>query len=323
MNSRRLGSRIYDVAGWPAAALLRLVDRVDQLTGFPFTEPSRRWSRTLNWHGRRITGRFAQPLLRMSNRWNRRSILGDGPPISLTSHGSRVTGAFATIESIGLGRTRPREIVLWLNSAAEIADLAPELRRLQRRGLTVVQVENFGPHTKYFPFVRDRWDGASPLVTADDDLVYPAGWLARLIRAAADRPDAVNAHRAHHVEVDPDGALLPYSRWTACRSDRPDVRTFGTGLSGVWYPPAMLRRLRERGTAFADVCPRADDIWLHFVAVADGIPVRQIRTGSRHFPVLRGSQVSKLQADNVGLSGNDRQIRATYTDDVLGRLAAG
>lgn len=311
------------MAGWPAALLLRLVDRVDQLTGFPFTEPSSRWSRTLNWHGRRLTGRLAQPLLRLSNRYSRRSILGDGPPISLTSHGSRVAGAFATVESIGLGRVRPREIALWLNSAEEIATLSPALRRLQRRGLTVAQAENFGPHTKYFPYVRDRWDGSSPLVTADDDLVYPAGWLARLVAAAADRPDAVNAHRAHHVEVDADGALLPYSQWTACRSDRPAVRTFGTGLSGVWYPPVMLRRLRERGTAFTEVCPRADDIWLHFVAVADGIPVRQIRTKSRHFPVLRGSQMSKLQADNVGQSGNDRQITATYTDDVLGRLASG
>lgn len=310
-------------AWWPAAIVLRVFAVLDNVVGVPFTEPGNRPARTINWHLRRVLAATAPALLTLANRFSRRSVLGDGPPVSLTSHGGRVAGVFATIESIGLGKRRPREIVLWLNPEPDAPALPETLRRLQRRGLTVAMAENFGPHTKYYPYVADHWDGSTPLVTADDDLVYPANWLSRLDAAGKSFPAAVNAHRAHVVGVDRHGGLLPYAKWKACSTDRPRVRTFATGLSGVWYPPAMLAALRARGDAFRAVCPRADDIWLHFVAVDEGIQVRQIRRRARHFAVLRGSQVQRLQAENVGDSGNDRQIEATYTDEVLRRLVAG
>jgi hypothetical protein len=58
---------------------------------------------------------------------------------------------------------------------------------------------------------------------------------------------------------------------------------FATGVSGVAYPPELLGALRDRGEAFAHVCPRADDYWLHYAAVATGIPIRQVRDVAAYF----------------------------------------
>ncbi|MBX9919057.1 MAG: hypothetical protein K2Y33_04375 [Mycolicibacterium frederiksbergense] len=55
---------------------------------------------------------------------------------------------------------------------------------------------------------------------------------------------------------------------------------FATGVSGVAYPPRLLETLRARGDEFADICPFADDFWLHYAAVATGVPIRQVRDTS-------------------------------------------
>ena len=48
------------------------------------------------------------------------------------------------------------------------------LRRLERRGLEVRLTQNYGPHTKYYPSLADAIADGLPLVTADDDILYPA-----------------------------------------------------------------------------------------------------------------------------------------------------
>lgn len=300
--------------------LLTAVQTIDNVIGWPFTEPTNRWRRWANWKGRKVVARVGLRLMRVVNDHSRASVLGDGPPVSLTSYGRRIPTAFAAIESIGLGSERPSRLVLWLDSEAAFADLDPRLTRLVDRGLEVRLSANYGPHTKYYPYVRDLWSGDGCLVTADDDLIYPPNWLALLQRAQRTTPADVHCHRAHRVAIEGD-AIVPYSRWRSVQDTDPSPTVFATGVCGVIYPPRMLSRLRELGEEFADKCPRADDIWLHFVAVDNGIGVRQLRRQSRHFPVVQDAQVEKLQDHNVAGSGNDRQIAATYTAAAIDRMS--
>lgn len=306
-------------SGLLAKILLTIAGAVDDAIGWPFTEPSSGMYRRLNGVGRKWVARLALRLLATSNARSTASILGTGPAVSLTSHGSRIATAFATVESIGLGSVRPRRIVLWLDSEKDVTELDERLRRLVARGLEVRLTDNLGPHTKYYPYVDQLWDGSSPLVTADDDILYPTNWLSRLVRAQRDFPDMVNCHRAWTVGVGVQGALLPYSSWAACSTSRPGSRTFATGVSGVIYPPGILRMLRDRKLEFTTKCLRADDVWLHYVAVDNDVPIRQIRPRGRHFPVVVSAQAVKLQQDNIA-GGNDRQIQATYSAAALARL---
>lgn len=299
--------------------LLIAVQTVDNAVGWPYTEPDNRWWRKANWWGRKGLARVGRQLMTVVNDHSRASVLGDGPPVSLTTYGRRIPLAFAAVESIGLGSVRPRRLVLWLDREADLLALDPRLARLTERGLEVRLSANYGPHTKYYPYLRDLWSGEGCLVTADDDIIYPPNWLSLLQRGHRAAPADVHCHRGHRVEVSA-GAIVPYAQWHSVRGTDPAPTVFATGVSGVIYPPAMLGLLKERGEDFQDRCPKADDIWLHFVAVEGGIGIRQLRPRGRHFPVVADSQVDKLQNDNVTGSGNDRQIAATYTATAIARL---
>jgi hypothetical protein len=254
--------------------------------------------------------------LRLRNRWSRRSILGDGPLVSLTSHGPRVALAYLTIESIGAGLVRPSRIVLWLNDETVVRRPPAALRRLRRRGLEIRLATNHGPHTKYFPALPVAAASGRPLVTADDDMLYPPEWLAELVSSYVNRPDAISTWRARTVMFDGD-ELAPYLSWPLANGMEPTPLNFITGVSGVLYPPRFVAALLEAGEAFAEHAPKADDVWLHFLAVREGVPIRQIAPVGVDFPTVPDSQAVALQVANVVGGLNDRQIAATYTPEVV------
>lgn len=210
--------------------------------------------------------------LHHANRTARACILGDADVnVSLTSYGKRISTVWQTIETIAAGSVRPRRLTLWLDDAEALADLPPSLRRLQARGLEIRRCFDYGPHKKYFPYVKEIFPSqpGRTLVTADDDVLYPDNWLKDLL--SVHRPNRVTAYRAR---VRGEG---PYRTWPLCETIEASDTVFATGTSGVAYPPAVLRTLREGGDAFTRVCPRADDFWLHYATIASGMQVRQVR----------------------------------------------
>jgi hypothetical protein len=245
-------------------------------------------------------------------------VVGDAPAVvSLTSFGRRIDQVAYAIESIAGGSVRPRRLILWLDEPLSLGDLPPALLRLQSRGLEIRETVDHGPHKKYFPYATSESAHTLPLVTADDDVLYPRSWLAGLLSAYTALPDAVHCYRAN-VAMAQDGAFLPYTEWPRCTTTRASRAHFATGVSGVLYPPMMLKDLARRGTAFVEAAPTADDIWLHWVALRLGLPVCQVAARPVHFPLIRGSQETSLTAANVQGGGNDRWIRGLYDEgDVL------
>jgi hypothetical protein len=261
--------------------------------------------------------------LRALARYGRKRLVSPaGPVVSLTSHGSRLRRCHITIESIGRGDSRPSRLLLWIDDPEVLESLPPALIRLQRRGLEVKLTSNYGPHTKYYPFVSSTEDLDTPLVTADDDVIYPPRWLTDLVEASERKPASVIAYRARRIVVDRDGTLAPYDAWPFSVEPGPSFLNFGTGHSGVLYPAAMQRALRDRGEGFVPVCPRADDVWLHNTALREGVRVSLVRRRSVAFDTLSGTQRGALKHSNVAAGANDEQIRRTYSDADLGRLEA-
>lgn len=237
---------------------------------------------------------------------------GPGAVVCLTTFGKRVGEVYLAIESIARGNTLPSRLILWLDDTAILANLPEALIRLQKRGLEILQCKNYGSYKKYYPYVETEPALIYPMVTADDDVIYPPTWLSGLIAANKEFPNCVNAYRARQMILR-GGKLAPYREWPLCDSTVPRLRAMATGVSGVIYPPALLKELKRVGTGFETTCPRNDDLWLHVTAIRSNFATRQIQPESIHFPEIPGSQVTSLYSENVAQDdGNDRQIMTTY-----------
>jgi hypothetical protein len=268
-------------------------------------------------HRRQLHEKLDLLYLRARNRTSSSAVNGgQGPVVSLTTYGERLANVHLTIESIARGQLRPRRLILWLDDPRALSNLPPGLLRLERRGLEIRLSENFGPHTKYYPYLESEADFSVPLVTADDDIVYPPAWLAQLAAHHCRHPDDVVCHRARVIGFS-GTELTPYNAWPYCGTTEASVRHFATGVSGVIYPVALQRILKQSGRRFVQCCPRQDDLWLHMSAIQAGFKIRQLSAESSEFPMLPDSQAQALHLTNVGEGQNDIQIRETYPRDVI------
>jgi hypothetical protein len=302
--------------------------------GQPVSAP-RRMVRRARKLGKRLRAACAVAYLRVRNLVARGPVTGTaGVVVSLTTHGDRIGTVSIGIESIARGTVRPQRLVLWLDSPEDVAACPAPLRRLERRGLEIRAASdyghskggpandgqpNYGPHTKYYPYVASTPRHTVPLVTADDDIVYPPKWLAQLVDAAERHPGTVSAHWVSIIGVGGD-RIAGYTTWVRARDTAVRPANFATGVSGVIYPPEMLEEVRRHGDSFLQSCPRADDIWLKWVALRAGIPVRQIGPVPRHFPIIPGSQGQTLMSTNVGENQNDHCIRGLFSAEDVAAL---
>lgn len=240
-----------------------------------------------------------------------------GPVVSLTTYGRRSKTVYLAIESIARGQIRPSRLLLWIDDGGLMSNLPASLRRLQHRGLEVKKCRNYGPHTKYYPYLESQERFDTPLVTADDDILYPKYWLKKLAEAYYEHPNEVNCYFSHVIPVERTG-FARYREWQQCHSTVPSSRHLAAGVTGVVYPPAFLTILKRAGTAFETCCPKGDDLWLHVQALRSGYKVRQIFPHLPYFAFqgIPGTQQSALCHDNVDSGdGNDRQMKATYSEN--------
>ena len=235
----------------------------------------------------------------------------EGPVVSLTSYGERVSTVHIAIESIARGKRKPSRIILWLDYESA-RHLPRPLLKQERRGLEIRVCRDLGPHKKYYPYLQSCGSITVPLVTADDDLIYPRWWLERLIDEWARHPDVLNCYRARRMHFD-GLELTSYKEWELTNSSEPSFLHFAGSGAGAILPISLQETLREAGMSFLECCPRADDIWLHVHALRSGYRVRQIREREFRLIEIPGSQSQALWYENLKGDGNDQQIAATYT----------
>lgn len=272
-------------------------------------------------HETKLT-KFHLTRLRLRNERSKASVTAPGGPVvSVTTYGDRLRTVHLVLESIAAGSVLPSRMILWVDSEEAFANRTAGLQRLVDRGLEICRSENFGPHTKYYPYLLSTDTFESALVTADDDLLYNEWWLEGLVRANREDPGSVNCYRAHRVRLE-KGAIAPYVTWGRCRTTESSFLHFATGVSGCIYPPSLLRRLKLAGSEFVQLCPKADDVWLHVNALRAGMRTRQVWDRPLRFPFVPGTQGTGLYHSNVLLARNDEQIRNTYTASDIAVLEA-
>lgn len=263
--------------------------------------------------------------LRLQNLRSNASVVDPGGEavVTMTTHGERIRLVWVALESIARGDILPRRLILFLDEPDLARPLPSPLRRLQRRGLEIVPAApGLRVHAKYWPYVSSMLRHELPLVVSDDDMVYPRRWLRVLVEAHRARPDLVHAFRAHEIPC-ADGALRPYGEWRPASGTAPSFAHFGTGVSGQLLPAALLERLRDEGERFLERAPTADDVWIHAVAVRNGIQTAQVEAQSRNFPFVPATQATGLYRSNVAGGLNDVQLERTLGQPERERICAG
>ncbi len=260
--------------------------------------------------------------LRLRNRFSRSPVTGTAEvAVSMTSYGRRLGIVAHALESIAAGSVRPSRLILWVDEPDFDVSAYPMLQRLQRRGLEILRCENFGPHNKYFHYCRDFADRGLSLAVADDDIMYPHRWLEGLINASG--PEQIPGYRAHRITNDPtSGGLTPYNTWKPAPVDSTSHANFMTGVAGMLLPPRFQMVLRDCGTAFTALTPRADDIWLNALAIRNGYRRRVIGAAGQHLTIYPRSQEQALHNENVTGGGNDPQLAAVFGPDDVACIAA-
>lgn len=262
--------------------------------------------------------------LRRRNRFSRERVVDAGAEVvvTMTTHGMRLREAWIALESIGRGEQRPSRLMLWIDDEASFRRLPRQLRRLRRRGLEVILTEPYGVHTKYYPYVTSAVSLAPPLVTSDDDIIYPAEWLSTLVEAHRERPTDIVCFRAHLIGLNGGGALTPYMTWEPARGRSSSFAHFATSVSGQLLPTSVQRALRGEGERFRELAPFADDIWLAACATAAGVRTSMVRDEPVLFPWVPGSQeAGGLYVVNTLQGGNDLALTEVFDSAHLAAIA--
>lgn len=224
--------------------------------------------------------------------------------VSLTSYPARFGTLALTLRGILAQSVRPDQVILWLDDGDQ-AQLPPDVGMLP--GLEVRICPAWRSYKKIVPTLLAHSDAF--IVTADDDVYYPADWLENLVNAVQ-AGARIACHRAHRIVLHADGQPASYGQWRH-NIDTPEQSPliFLTGVSGVIYAPGVFHPDVARDDLFKRLAPRSDDVWLYWMHRLNRVEAQKIGTRARILE-WEGSQAQSLRAANLHGTGNDQAIAA-------------
>ena len=225
--------------------------------------------------------------------------------ISLTSYPKRYDALALTLKTLMSQTVAADSVVLWI-AEKDMAALPASVRQLQEQGLSIRATDDLRSYKKIIQAMKAHAD--SFILTADDDVYYPATWLETFCTAYRPGERTALAYRAHRMRFQ-GGQLAPYDSWEFEITDpEPGPDVFFTGVGGVLYPPGLLHPDTTDVARLMQLCPSTDDVWLNWMVRLNGGTVRKIGARMR-FREWPGSQATALQNSNRGdTGGNDQQI---------------
>lgn len=192
--------------------------------------------------------------------------------VSLTSYPARFEALSLTVKTILYQSCKPDKIILYLVKE-ECFEIPGYLSKLQKYGLDIRIVnDNLKPHNKYFYSMLEYPDDI--IITIDDDVLYPPNMIRRLYESYEKYPMCISAARVHRIKMK-NGELCDYNDWDYQYRKilEPSHWLLATGVGGVLFPPDLLPELTLNSTYIKTLCLNADDIWLKFMELKNGVKV--------------------------------------------------
>lgn len=231
--------------------------------------------------------------------------------VSFTSYKPRFATLLPTVLSLLQQKVVPDAIVLWVSSE-DYKHIPRSIMKLQGKvndqGTTfeILKTIDTGPYKKIIPTLAHFKDQF--VVTADDDIYYPAWWLQHLLEEYTGNDGVIICYRAHEITFSAKNTINPYNEWITNKPNVDRYLGFPVGVGGVFYPPASLDALVTNDDVFLKECPMADDIWLFWMARINGSITKKTRKQFK--PICwPESQKVGLIITNVENNGNDQKIQ--------------
>lgn len=227
--------------------------------------------------------------------------------VSFTSYPKRFGSVPLTVKTILYQSYKPDKIILYL-SKEECSEIPAGLLELQKYGLDIVLVdENLKPHKKYFYSMLEYPDDI--IITIDDDILYPRNMLKKLYKSYMKYPLCISAARVHHIKKK-NGKLCKYNDWDYQYRKRcePSHMLFATNGGGTLFPPHLLPELTFNSECIKSLCINADDVWLKFMELINGIKVVYVPWANRNIWNNGRFGQDGLYILNVGSDQNDKYI---------------
>lgn len=237
--------------------------------------------------------------------------------VSLTSFPARTPTVCKAVETILENTIKPDRIVLYLARPQFPDGKLPKNLTDLMRGNKTVEVrwtdEDIRSYKKLVPALADFPEDF--IITVDDDLLYDAGLIKRLLHRHKKEPDSIVADRTRMVKMK-DGKFLPYKKWKLFKlhryllfGPRPRFRNMATTGAGTLFPPHSLHPDATRADIFMKLCPTTDDLWFWAMAVRRGTKTAVAGCNRRLNPI-DGSQKEALWRENMdGKNLNDENVK--------------
>ncbi len=234
--------------------------------------------------------------------------------VSLTTFPPRIDVVYLSIRSILNQTSRPQKVVLWLaNDQFPLGEegLPQTLLELKPLGLEIEFCEDIKAHKKYF-FSFQKYPN-NPIVTIDDDILYPQNLLEILLETHKKQPNSVVANRVRFMEIE-NNEFKPYREWkiNQLKNNQPSKRIFSTGAGGVLYQPHFFQESFFDIEGIKKTKCHNDDIWLKAGQIANNVPVIFTNYYFKQFIEIPDSQSESLFSTNVFGADNDRQIKEIF-----------
>lgn len=161
--------------------------------------------------------------------------------ISLTTHSIRVKNVWKTILSILNGTFKELKVVLTLYKD-DVGLISPQVKSLIDNKLVelIIADKDLGPHLKYF-YAMQKYRNL-PIITIDDDVLYPVKMVEELYDYHVKNPNTIIARRSFLITTT-NGRLNSYHDWLSHfvgYYPTPTHKIFATGIGGILYPANCL-----------------------------------------------------------------------------------
>lgn len=192
--------------------------------------------------------------------------------ISLTSYKERLKYVPEVVKSILANTVKPYKICLTL-WGGDCQYITNELQRYIDSKVIelIVCEEDLRPHNKYY-YTMQKYP-SNPIITIDDDGIYPIDLISSLLNSYRKYPNCVSARRVHKKTYT-GNTTNKYNKWIFQNKNitTPSSELVATGVGGVLYPPNILN-VNDSWLNVVRKHMTCDDIVLHYYELIQNINI--------------------------------------------------